>query len=333
MTTSVAFCKPKSGCFHKEPIDVLLHRNLVSTPAYPQNQQDNQPISINIKQPQNHPLTNYPPKPRWPSPYTSPSASPPTINKPRGIHVNCNTHQPLTTHQSTSPSMTSILVINPNSSVSVSENLRSTVAAPPGVTLEYYTAPLDAPPEISGTETLIQSEQASLPDILQKNLLDKYDGFLVACYSDHPLVYSLAKHTSKPVLGIMQATLLYSYANARARKLFVLTSTSGWLPLLDDAITKVAGAGTFPYEKFQKTRALDVLVLNLSDASEFLKITDRLELFLREYAEDHIDCVLLGCAGMAGLDEKLRAKFPSIVFIDSVKAGVEFLVSLTRLGQ
>lgn len=54
---------------------------------------------------------------------------------------------------------------------------------------------------------------------------------------------------------------------------------------------------------------------------------------MREYASDNIDCVLLGCAGMAGLDEKLHAEFPHIVFIDSVKAGVEFLVSLTRLGH
>lgn len=229
--------------------------------------------------------------------------------------------------------MPSLLVINPNSSVSVSDNLRLTITPPPGTTLEFYTAPPNAPKEISGKETLIQSEEATLPDILEKRLLDNYDGFLVACYSDHPLVALLAQHTDKPVLGIMQATLLYSYANARVRRLFVLTSTSGWLPLLDDAITRFAGSGHFPFEKFQKSRALNVLVLNLSDASEYSKITERVSAFLREYASDNIDCVLLGCAGMAGLDEKLHAEFPHIVFIDSVKAGVEFLVSLTRLGH
>lgn len=228
--------------------------------------------------------------------------------------------------------MPSILIINPNSSVSVSNNLRLTITPPPGFSLEFYTAPPNAPKEISGTETLTQSEKAALPDILEKRLLDAHDGFLVACYSDHPLVALLAKHTRKPVLGIMQATLLYSYANARVQRLFVLTSTSGWLPLLDEAITKFAGAGHFPYEKFQKSRALDVLVLNLSDDSEFSKISERVSEFLREYASENIDCVLLGCAGMAGLDAKLHEKFPHIVFIDSVKAGVEFLTSLTRLG-
>ncbi|QWU89365.1 hypothetical protein CA3LBN_003688 [Candidozyma haemuli] len=204
--------------------------------------------------------------------------------------------------------MPSLLVINPNSSVSVSDNLRLTITPPPGTNLEFYTAPPNAPKEISGTETSIQSEEAALPDILEKRLLDSYDGFLVACYSDHPLVASLAQHTDKPVLGIMQATLLYSYANARVRRSFVLTSTSGWLPLLDEAITKFAGSGEFPFERFQKSRALDVSVLDLSDASEFSKITERVSAFLREYASDNIDCVLLGV-----LDEELASNIRSLL--------------------
>lgn len=229
--------------------------------------------------------------------------------------------------------MLSLLVINPNSSTSVTENLRKTVTAPHGTTLEFYTAPASAPREISGSETLKESEEAVLPDILEKKLLDAHDGFLVACYSDHPLVRSLAQHTTKPILGIMQATLLYSFGNQRFRKLIVITSTSGWLPLLDEATTQFAGSGKFPEARFYKSRALDVLVLNLSDSSEFEKIADRVGHILRENGQSEpIDCVLLGCAGMAGLDAKLRQRFPDVEFIDSVKAGVSFLRSLAELG-
>ena len=48
--------------------------------------------------------------------------------------------------------------------------------------------------------------------ILKVNIEDRlnYDGYLVCCYSDHPLVYSLGKLTKKPVMGIMQATLLFA---------------------------------------------------------------------------------------------------------------------------
>ncbi|GEQ72467.1 hypothetical protein JCM33374_g6154 [Metschnikowia sp. JCM 33374] len=224
--------------------------------------------------------------------------------------------------------MPSILVINPNSSTKVTDNLRGILRAPENITLEFYTAPATSPKEIDGTETSILSEQATLPDLLEKNLHTAHDGYLVCCYSDHPLIASLAKQTKKPVLGIMQATLLYSYANARLNKSFVLTSTSGWNSILDEAITAFAGSGVFPASKFQHTRALDVSVLSLADASEFKKISDRLDVFLEEYKDDGIDCVLLGCAGMAGLDEKLGALYPDIEFIDSCKAGVAFLVSL-----
>lgn len=227
----------------------------------------------------------------------------------------------------------SILVINPNSSQKVTDNLEKILVAPPGIELAFYTAPPDAPKEIDGELSLKLSEQAVLPDLLSKNLHTKHLGFLVCCYSDHPLVHSLAKKADAPVLGIMQATLLYSYANARLSKSFVLTSTSGWNNILDKAIVSFSGTDAFPTRKFQKTRALDVLVLNLSDPQEFKKIIDRVETFLDEYRHDNIDCVLLGCAGMAGLDEKLSAKFPGIVFVDSVKIGVEFLTGLMRFGK
>lgn len=224
--------------------------------------------------------------------------------------------------------MPSILVINPNSSAKVTNNLENILTPPPGVLLDFYTAPAEAPKEIDGLETSYLSEKIALPDILTKELHKKHDGYLICCYSDHPLVNSLSKHTKAPVLGIMQATLLYSYANARLGKSFVLTSTSGWNKLLDDAISHFAGCGKFPHEKFQPTQALDVLVLSLSNENEFAKITNRLDKILKDYESDSVDCVLLGCAGMAGLDTKLSERYPNLEFIDSVKAGVTFLVLL-----
>lgn len=225
----------------------------------------------------------------------------------------------------------SILIINPNSSVSVTNNLKDILISPPQVHFEFYTAPPGAPKEINGNETSILSERAVLPDLLEKGSIDEYDGFLVCCYSDHPLIHSLGKHTDKPILGIMQATLLYALLNPSVRKLFILTSVNEWEPLLDKAITDFVGANEFPSKKFQKTKGLDVSVLSLSDPEEYSKISTRVsDILAKEYADDNINCVLLGCAGMAGLDEKLHESFPGVQFIDSVKVGVEFLTGLIR---
>lgn len=226
----------------------------------------------------------------------------------------------------------SILVINPNSSKQVTDNLKDILVNPPQVEFGYYTGPPQAPKEINGLQTSILSEKAVLPDLLEQGVIDKYDGFLVCCYSDHPLIHSLKVHTHKPILGIMQATLLYALLDSSVSKLFILTSVNEWEPLLDKGITDFVGSTDFPLKKFQKTRSLDVSVLNLSDPQEYSKIVERVKSILNEeYAHEDINCVLLGCAGMAGLDTKLSESFKDVRFIDSAKAGVQFLTSLIRL--
>ncbi|CAH2353372.1 protein Dcg1p [[Candida] railenensis] len=223
----------------------------------------------------------------------------------------------------------SILVINPNSSEKVTKNLEAILKPPPYTIFDFYTAPPDGPPEIT-PELSELSAKVALPDLLAKDVINKYDGFLVCCYSDHPLVYHLAKHTSKPILGIMQATLLYALSQASVNKSFILTSVNEWEPVLDKGITDFVGSDSFPYKKFQKTKGLDVNVLSLSDPQEFAKIVNRVKSIFDEYKADKIDCVLLGCAGMAGLDEKLTEAFPNVQFIDSVKVGVDLLGGLIR---
>lgn len=224
-----------------------------------------------------------------------------------------------------------LLIINPNSSEKVTANLSEILTTPEGFSLHFYTAPKEAPAEISGEETSIESEKIALADLLKIGAHTRYDGYLVCCYSDHPLIYSLAKHTKKPILGIMQATLLYSLLNPRVKKLFILTSFNEWEGLLDKGVEDFVGTSGFPIGKFERTKALDISVLSLSDPEEYKKIHKRVEDILqREYARKDINCVLLGCAGMAGLDEKLTNSFPGVLFIDSVKIGVELLAGLVR---
>lgn len=224
-----------------------------------------------------------------------------------------------------------LLIINPNSSEKVTSDLEESITPPPGLSLHFYTAPADAPKEITGTETSVKSGQVVLENLQERDLLRGFDGFLVCCYSDHPLVHSISTLTDKPILGIMQATLLYSLLRPSPRKLFVLTSGSGWNPLLDQAIVDFFGCGTFPQTRFQKTQALDIEILSLNDKANFEAVTNKVRDLLEvEYGADDIGCVLLGCAGMAGLDAKLTEVFPQVEFIDSVKIGVELLAGLAR---
>ncbi|KAI5970392.1 DCG1 [Candida margitis] len=227
-----------------------------------------------------------------------------------------------------------ILLVNPNSSEKVSRNMRNVLSPPESVNLDTYTAPDSSPREITGIETSKQSETVVLEDIKNRRIAEEYDGFIVCCYSDHPLIKSLAALSNKPVMGIMQATLLYALSNPNIQKSFILTSTSGWEPLLDQGIIDFLGVDGFPAKKFQKTIGLDIAVTNLANEEEYGKIREKVRFILgHQYKTDNIDCVLLGCAGMAGLNSKLGADFPGVFFIDSVEIALELLIGLIRFSK
>ncbi|KAG7191275.1 uncharacterized protein KQ657_003613 [Scheffersomyces spartinae] len=223
--------------------------------------------------------------------------------------------------------MFKFLIINPNSSKGVTDNLETILPKVPGTELIFYTAPAGAPKEITGVETSIESEKYVLEDIKAKKLADEVDGFLVCCYSDHPLIYSLSKLTpDKPVLGIMQATLLYSLLNPTF-KLFILTSTSEWEPLLDDGIQNFLGTSEFPHTKFFPTLGLNISVLDLALLTDTIVPVVKEILSRLDYAG--CNCILLGCAGLSGADKVIERE-TGVKCVDSVRIGVEFLNALAR---
>ncbi len=75
----------------------------------------------------------------------------------------------------------SILVINPNSSQSITDGLKETLVAPPEAKLMFYTAPSHAPPSVNDIVTANLTATACFQDIVEKQLLEKHDGFLVCC--------------------------------------------------------------------------------------------------------------------------------------------------------
>lgn len=217
-----------------------------------------------------------------------------------------------------------LLIVNPNSSVSMTENLERILPTPPECELSFFTGPPEAPREIDGAETAHQSARACFPGV--QKLLGAVDGVLVCCYSDHPLIYMLRKETSKPVLGIFQASLSYATAQSPSRY-GILTSTSSWEPLLDASVQDFFGGVTSPL--FTGTVAANINVLKLNEPEYFDQLVQRAAIVVRDHDSQ---VVLLGCAGLSGLEKKLEARFAdrNVRFIDSVKFGAEMLNTLVR---
>lgn len=76
-----------------------------------------------------------------------------------------------------------ILVINPNSSKSITDGLQSALEAlcPAAVKLEFYTAPSYAPAAISDFRTMNTTSTHCYEDLLKRGAFQRYDAFLVCC--------------------------------------------------------------------------------------------------------------------------------------------------------
>ena len=90
------------------------------------------------------------------------------------------------THSSLDTMPHSILVINPNSSESVTSGLRDTLSPLPDTTLTFYTAPSHAPPSINDLTTANLTATACFEDIRAKGLVELYDSFPVCCCTSPP---------------------------------------------------------------------------------------------------------------------------------------------------
>ena len=90
---------------------------------------------------------------------------------------------------------TRILVVNPNSSKSMTVSLQETIEktfSEKSYKISYFTGPDASPPQIDGQETSIKSMEACLPLLIDDQesvyYFQKFNGILIACFSDHPLV-------------------------------------------------------------------------------------------------------------------------------------------------
>lgn len=227
----------------------------------------------------------------------------------------------------------SILVINPNSSQSITDGLKETLVAPPEAKLMFYTAPSHAPPSINDIVTANLTATACFQDIVEKQLLEKHDGFLVCCFSDHPLAHMLREVTTKPTIGIFEAAI--TQALLVGKRFGVVTTGTGYKFNLYNGVRAFMGASS---ERFAGlvTTGLGVVELREGDRE---KIEKNVKEASGEMASQGADVILLGCAGMAGMEllveqgaAEANPGLPPVRVLDGAKAGVEMLSALIRLS-
>lgn len=207
-----------------------------------------------------------------------------------------------------------------------------------------YTAPPSSPASINDAADIQASVHAVMDAVKDGSLdLKPYDAILIACYSVHPLVHQLRDHlarrgTPKAVTGIFEASILTAQlliGPPSNETWGIVTTGKFWEDHLDRGVRACLGQDDDDDEGGVDFFAgVFTTGLNAGDFHSMPKeeVDKRLtEACKKLFASGNVTCVVMGCAGMAGLESIIRAAaaesnggrdMKDLHVVDGVKAGV-----------
>lgn len=215
--------------------------------------------------------------------------------------------------------MTTLLLLNPNTSVHVTDLLAShaRALAPAGATLHAVTAPFGAP-YIASPEAAAEADLA-VPAAWQAHLAHHAppDAVLVACFGD-PGVAALRAATSVPVLGLAEVAMREADALAASDPMgryAIVTGGAAWGPMLQDLAARLGLsarlAGVVTVERTGAELLADpatAQALLLGACQQALALGD-------------VRAIVIGGAALADLAAPLAPQLP-VPLIDNVRAGL-----------
>jgi len=215
-----------------------------------------------------------------------------------------------------------LLLINPNSSVSMTEGIATAArgVAAPGTEIVAAT-PSFGPASIEGhydeaiaAVGVLEQLRAAGPQAV--------DGVVIACFGD-PGLDAAREATSAPVIGTAEAA--FHVASMLATGFSVVTTMTRTCVIAEHLLHK------YGFERrCRGVHGTDIPVLALEEAGD--ELLARIEASARDaLARDRSGAIVLGCAGMAGLTATLQQRL-GVPVIDGVAAAVKLLEGLAALG-
>ncbi|MER9406895.1 aspartate/glutamate racemase family protein [Mesorhizobium caraganae] len=214
-----------------------------------------------------------------------------------------------------------ILVVNPNTTASMTETIAAAARAVAGAWTEVVAVTSSmGPASIEG----YYDEALAVPGLLMEIAAGERAGAqaaIIACFDDTGLDAARAM-ASIPVIGICEAAL--SVASYIAQRFTVVTTTERSRVPVEGLVQRYGMAGR------ARVRAADIPVLALEDSTSGAVEKLRAEIG-RAIEEDRAEAIVLGCAGMADLAHQLQDEF-DLPVIDGVGAAVKQAEALIALG-
>ncbi len=202
-----------------------------------------------------------------------------------------------------------ILVINPNSSVSVTRSMEECLdvvetSTPHAIRCIELAK---GPPGIETDEHVAQV----IPHVLEAVSRNEADAYVLSCFSD-PGIRMVRKATRKPVVGIAESSYLAALSLGDRFGIVSLgpSSIARHLRYLEELRLDGRLAGD---------RSIDMTVVEMM-ATDVVDTVVRVGRKLRD--EDGAEVVILGCAGLGSYRAAMEAEL-GLPIVDPVQAGVQ----------
>jgi len=145
----------------------------------------------------------------------------------------------------------------------------------------------------------------------------EFDGFIIACHCD-PNLDTIKEITKKPVVGIGEASM--KIASMLGHSFSVISMTKDSIPNKEALIRKY-----HLHDSLASVRSPDREMIGTDDEEKFLE-TAKLAL-----KEDNAEVIVLGCAGMTGMDKRLE-KVLGVPVLDGVICALIIISGLIKYG-
>lgn len=209
-----------------------------------------------------------------------------------------------------------ILIINPNSDLEMTAAIQRSADNFANGEFEVVCKPTpDAPVFIETYEDIIQAALGMI-QLLRENE-DDFDAFVIACHDD-PNLDAMKEITAKPVVGIGEASM--KMASMLGHRFSVVSTMKHSIPNKEAQVRKY-----HLQDLLASVRAPEDEMATASDEEKYLQAA---QLAL---GEDMAEVIVLGCAGMSGLDKRLEEKLGAPV-LDGVVCALIVAVGLVKYG-
>jgi len=215
-----------------------------------------------------------------------------------------------------------LLVVNPNTSASMTERIGAAARAAAGPEVEVVAVnPTSGPASIEGYFDEVFAAPGLVEEVAKGDAAG-FDAFIVACFDDTGLEAARAAARG-PVIGVGEAA--FHLASLIACRFSVVTTLARSIAPIEANLVKY-GLGT----RCARVRACEVPVLALDDPASGAREKLSAEID-RATAEDGAEAIVLGCAGMADLPAAL-ARRHGLPVVDGVASAVKLAEALVGLG-